>query len=127
MRAEHLHQWLIAATQDDLLDDTNCQNIISIVQVEFCYGTLAEECTWNTVFLIPKGKRYFRGVGLVEVLWKAVESLLNRRLTSTIMFHDVLHGFWTGRGMGTAALKAKLLQHITDMREAVLFKVFVDL
>ena len=29
--------------------------------------------------------------------------------------------------MGTAALEAKMLQHITMMREAVLFEVFLDL
>ena len=43
------------------------------------------------------------------------------------MFHDVMHGFRAGRGMGTADLEAKLLQQLTDMREAVLFEVFLEL
>ena len=42
-------------------------------------------------------------------------------------FKDVLHGFQMGRGMGTASLEAKMLQQLTDMREAVLFKVFLYL
>ena len=69
----------------------------------------------------------FRGIGLVEVLCKALTSLLNCRLAAAIKFHDVLHGFWAFRGTGTATLEAKLLQHLTSMREAVLFEVLLDL
>ena len=29
--------------------------------------------------------------------------------------------------MGTASLKAKLIQHMTEMREEVLYEVFIDL
>ena len=54
--------------------------------------------------------------GIVKVLWKLVTSLLNRRLTATISFHDKLHGFQAGQGTGTAALEAKLLQQLTAMR-----------
>ena len=39
----------------------------------------------------------------------------------------MLHGFWAGRGTGNAALKVKLLQHLTAMGEAILFEVFLDL
>ena len=72
-------------------------------------GTLAEECTWQTVILIPKGKGDFQGIGLVEVLWKAVARLLNCRLTEAILYHDALHRFRLGRGTGTSALEAKLI------------------
>ena len=47
---------------------------------------------------------------MVELLWKAVTSLMNSRLAAIITFHDVLHGFQADHGTGTAALKAKLLQ-----------------
>ena len=43
------------------------------------------------------------------------------------MFHVMLHRFWGGHGMGTAALKEKRIQHITSMREVVLYKLFIDL
>ena len=29
------------------------------------------------VVLIPKGKTYYRGIGLVEVIWKVVAAILN--------------------------------------------------
>ena len=43
------------------------------------------------------------------------------------LLHDTLHGFRVRRGTGTNALEAKLLQHLTATREAVLFEVFLDI
>ena len=127
MQAEHLPQWLIAATRHDSTDATNWMKFVSIVQVELHDETLAKECTWKTVVLIQKGKGDFQGIGLTEVLWKAVASLLNRRLTAEIIFHDMLHRFWVERGTGTATLNAKLPLQLTAMREVVLFEVLLDL
>ena len=56
-----------------------------------------------------------------------MSSLLNRWLTSAITFHDLLHGFQAGCGTGTATLEDNLIKRITDMREEVLFQVFLDL
>ena len=75
---------------------------MEIIQTAFWDGELAEEVTWQAVVLIPKGRGDYRGTGLVEVMWKVVAVILNRRLTSSIAFHDVLHGFRAGRGTGTA-------------------------
>ena len=33
-------------------------------------------------------------------------------------------GFWAGRVMGTASLKSNMLQHLTSMREEVLYNYF---
>ena len=66
--------------------------------------------------LILKGKGEYRGIGLVEMMWKFVAVILNRRLTSSITFHDVLHGFQAGRGTGTTTLEAKLIQQYAAMR-----------
>ena len=101
--------------------------VVAILQVAFQYGTLAEEFTCQIVILIPKCKGDFLGIGLIEVLWKAITSLLNHRITAAIFFHDMLRVFWAGQGTGTPTLEANLLQQITSMREAVLFKVLLDL
>ena len=61
------------------------------------------------------------------MIWKVVVVILNRRFTSSITFHDVLHGFWAGRGTGTATLEAKLIQQLSAMREEVLYVIFLDL
>ena len=92
---------------------------MEIVHTAFRERELAEEATWQAVVLIPKGKGDYRGIGLVEVMWKVVAVILNLRLTSSITFHDVLHGFLAGRGTGTATLEAKLLQQLAAMREEV--------
>ena len=77
--------------------------------------------------LIPKGKGDYRGISLVEVLWKVVAVILNRRLTSSITFHDFLHGYMEGRGTGTVTLETKLLQQLADLGEEVLYVIFLDL
>ena len=71
--------------------------------------------------MIPKGySRDFLGVGLIKVLWKTVNRLLNYQFTAEIKFHDVLHNFWLVLGAGTTTPEAKLLQQLMVMKEAVL-------
>ena len=60
-------------------------------------------------------------------MWKVVAAILHRRLTASITFHDLLHGFREGRGTGTATLEAKLLHQLAAMREEVLYVIFLDL
>ena len=88
---------------------------------------MAEEATWQTLVLIPKGKKEYRGIGLVEVTWKVMAAILHRRLTTATTYYDALHGFRAGRGTGTATLEAKLFQQLADMREEVLYVIFLDL
>ena len=52
---------------------------------------MAEEATWQAVVLIPKGKKDYQGIGLVEVMWKVVAAIINLRFTSSITYHDALH------------------------------------
>ena len=127
MRAEHLRQWLISATQDDSPDANNWMKVFAIMQLEFREGTLDEKFMFQKFVITPKGRGDFRGIGLVEVLWKTVASLLNHRLTAGITYHDALHGFKVGQGTGTSALEANLIQQLTAIREAVLFRVFMDI
>ena len=141
MRAEDLKGWLAAARRGEKEREAKTKDegdrggeqeaqteaeghwgrVVEIVQTAFRDRDLAEEVTWQAVVLIPKGKGDYRGIGLVEVMWKVVTVILNCRLTSSITFHDVLHRFRAGRSTGTATLKAKLLQHLEAMREEVLY------
>ena len=56
---------------------------------------------WKTMFLIPKGKWEYIYIGLVETIWKVFTSIFNSYLQSSIVLHDILHGFRQGRGAGT--------------------------
>ena len=40
-------------------------------------------------------------------------------------FHNMIHGFKTGRRKGTASLKVKLLHQLTVMMEDILYKVLL--
>ena len=100
---------------------------MEMTQTAFREGKLVEEAAWQTVAMIPKGEGEFRGIGLVEVTWKVVAVILQRRLTAGLQLHDALHGFREGRGTGTATLEPKLLQQLAAMREEVLYVIFLDL
>ena len=71
--------------------------------------------TWQTVVLIPKGRKEYRVIGLVEVMWKVVAEILHRRIMTAITYHDFLHDFRAGCGTGTATLEAKILQQLAAM------------
>ena len=88
---------------------------------------MAEEAAWQVVALIPKGIGDYHGIGLACVVWKVVKVILNRRFTSSIAFHKVLHDFRAGHGTDTASLGAKMLQKVTYMREEVFCEIFVGL
>ena len=51
---------------------------------------------------------------------------MDQRL-EVIDFHDCLHGFLKGRGMGTAATKAKLAQQLAYLKQEALYETFIDL
>ena len=60
--------------------------------------------------LILKGATNTRVIGLLETLLKAVEVLIDTRLRTSLQMHNVLQGFSSGRGTGTAIMELKLAQ-----------------
>ena len=98
-----------------------------MVHTAFQDRFLAEEATCQAVLLILKRVDEYPGIGIMEMVWKAVAVILNRLFTSSITYHNSLHGFWAGRSTGTATLEVKLLKHVLAMREAVLHTIFLYL
>ena len=84
----------------------NWARVVELVQTAFRDGDLAEEATCQALVLIPKGKKDYWGIGVVEVMWKVVAAIINRRFTASITYPNVLHGFRAGRDTGTATLEA---------------------
>ena len=85
MRVEHLRQWLREVTREKNPDDTNWIKLAALMQAAFQEESLTEACAWKTVVMFPKGGgKDFIGIRLVEVLWKATTSIINRRLTAAI-------------------------------------------
>ena len=85
-------------------ETTKWENVVELLQLAFLYGVIVEEAAWQAVVLVLKEGGDYRGLGLVEVIWKAVAVILNRCFTSTITYHDSLHGLRAGCVTGTASL-----------------------
>ena len=77
--------------------------------------------------LLPKGNGDYQGIGLLEISWKVIELIINRRITDKVTFHDALHGFRARRGTGTVCIEAKLLQQLSKMVQKTLHFIFLDL
>ena len=71
MRAKHLKGWLAASNRGKLAVDKGEEKteeeeeeggelwgkLVDLVQTAFQEGEMAEEATWQTVMLIPKGRK----------------------------------------------------------------------
>ena len=58
--------------------------MVELVQLAFQDGVITEEAAWKAVVLILKGGGEYRGIGLVEVIWKAVAVIINPHFTAAI-------------------------------------------
>ena len=108
-------------------EPTKWEKVVELVQLAFYHGVLTEEAAWQSVVLIKKGGGYYQGIGLIEVILKAVAVILNRHFTAAITYHDLLHGFWVGCGTGTATLKLNMIQQVAALRKEVLHAILLDL
>ena len=84
--------------------------LLWLVQHVWVSGTLLTQLPWAIPVLLLKSDGGTRGIGLLEVIWKVMSSILDGRIKATILFHDALHGFRMGRGTGTAIIEAKFFQ-----------------
>ena len=82
---------------------------------------------WARMVLTLKGKGKYRGIGLVEVLWKFCAVVVNCCLKMIVVLHDALHGFRTLRGTATstATLEAKLSQKLAGIAYDNIFQVLL--
>ena len=84
--------------------------MVRIIQKTFKDGAVPEEVAWATMVFLPKGRREYREIGLVEVVWKVCATVVNFRLKKSVTLQNALHGFRAGRGTVTATLEANLAQ-----------------
>ena len=82
---------------------------------------------WTILVLIHKGNTDTQGVGLLEYLWEVVEAIIDTHLRSSVLRHDVLHGFRAERVTGTAILYLNLTQEFSSIDQDPLLRVFLDL
>jgi hypothetical protein len=79
MRAEHVKEWLLGALEEE---DPESQGnfvgtgdkwklFVKLVQAVWNHGIIPRQMLWGIVVLIPKGGGDYRGIELLEPLWKA--------------------------------------------------------
>ena len=130
MRAEDIKDWhsgiLMEENTGEAGPGDNWRLLVQLIQIIWERGEIPSQMKWVIVILIPKGKGDFRGIGLLEPVWKVIEIIIDGRLQA-IQLHDCLHGFMKGRGTGTATIEAKLTQQLAHLEQTPLYEIFVDL
>ena len=53
--------------------------------------------------------------------------MIDTRIKSVFKLHNVLHGFFAGRGMGTASMELKLAQELENVDQFTIFLVLIYL
>ncbi len=99
---------------------------VTSLQVVWESGTIPTQMTWMIIVLLPKGGGDYRGIGLLDPIWKVVEKVMVARL-SVIKLHDCLHGGLPCRGTGTAIMEVKLQQQLAWVDQAPLYQIYLDL
>ena len=104
------------------------ENVLKIVEMAFTGEDIPSSFCNGILVLIPKNvPGEYRGIALLEVIYKLISSIINRRLVSGIQWHDAIHGFRTGRGTGTAIIEAKLRMQLAQRSHKPLYMIFLDL
>jgi hypothetical protein len=131
IRVEDLRSWWYKARKAKETDPKSIElweKVLALVRTAFTTGEIPQAFCNGILVLIPKSvPGQYRGIALLEIIYKLVSSIINRRLERSIQFHDAIHGFRAGRGTGTAIIEAKLLIQLAQRSTKPLHMVFLDL
>jgi hypothetical protein len=81
MKAEHLKEWLRDMTREEAEDGVEgigdrWRMFVALLQTVWERGHIPTQMTWMIVVLHPKGGGDFRGIGLLDPIWKVVEKVM---------------------------------------------------
>ena len=52
---------------------------------------LLADPSWNILVLLPEGNMGTSGIGMLEVLWKVVEEIIDTQINMVVTFHNILN------------------------------------
>ena len=82
--------------------------LLKLIRLIWDTGEIPRQMLLTIIVLIPKATSgNCRGIGLLEVIWKLIERVLDEWM-SQIEVHDCLHGFRAKSGCRTGITEAKL-------------------
>ena len=89
---------------------------MEIIQTAFTRTALPQIFGVGILVLIPKSQQnQFRGIALLDVMYKLVSKIIHTWINNTISYHDAVHGFRRHRGTTTAISELKLAMRATRM------------
>ena len=77
--------------------------------------------------MLPKINTDNEGIGLLEVLWKVIESIIDTPVNTDVQFHEVLLEFCAFQVIGTAIIELKMDHEMATIDQYPLLLVFVDI
>jgi len=129
MTVAHLKKWYRQAhplKEEDIPQPEAWNKLVELVQHAWEHSELSQELYYCVQVMIPKPDGGSRGIGLLEVVLKVLECIINSRVTAKVKFHDCLHGFRAARGIDTAQIESKLFQQLAGIDQETLFKAYLD-
>ena len=75
------------------LEREHWDKLVSITKSEFRDGNILEALECLTMALITKGEGGYRGIVLVEVIWKVCAAIVNTKIQDELTPHDALLSF----------------------------------
>ena len=91
MRAENLKEWLRGQLEEEQEDEEKAEaarlrgagtlwrTFVRLIQSIWETGVIPQQLLWVIVVLIPKGGGDYRGIGLLEPIWKVLEAIMDKR------------------------------------------------
>ena len=93
-----------------------------------CYhGTISSELGWIILILISKVNADILWIGILEVLWGVMGSIIDTSIKKDVTFHDFMHRFHAEIVTVTKSMELKLEKELVSMDQDPLFLVFLDL
>jgi hypothetical protein len=82
----------------------------------------------GTLVLVPKSDVCkYRGIALLEALYKLLSALINHRVCKHVKWHDAVHGFIAHCSCWTEILEVKLAMQLAKQHGQVCHQIFLDL
>ena len=101
IRVETIKEWLRGMEREEKEEEGNAgagdawRTFLKLIERLWETGYIPQKMLWMVMVLLPKGGGDYRGIGLLDPIWKVVEVVMENCL-KVLDYHDCLHGFLAG-------------------------------
>jgi len=125
-RADTIKQWV--HSYEGMEGATCFTKLVSLCQCIYDTGEIPQAMKEGILVRLPKtGTKEFRGITLLDTVYKLISSCMNYQAQKAIDYHDGIHGFRTGRGCQMALFEAKADMEARELGTQTYHQIFLDL